>query len=60
MVPESREASRDEENPSTIDKSVAPGTEQSPEMQMKAKKMQVRKRKRRNQVRKWKMRNKEK
>ncbi|CAN7065713.1 unnamed protein product [Brassica rapa subsp. trilocularis] len=40
MVPESREASRDEENPSTIDKSVAPGTEQSPEMQMKAKKMQ--------------------
>ncbi|KAH0914513.1 hypothetical protein HID58_028959 [Brassica napus] len=30
MVPESGEASRDEANPSTIDKYVAPGTEQSP------------------------------
>ncbi|CAN6846238.1 unnamed protein product [Brassica oleracea] len=30
MVPESGEASRDEANPSTINKSVAPGTEQSP------------------------------
>ncbi|KAG2315052.1 hypothetical protein Bca52824_018174 [Brassica carinata] len=41
MVKFSEKASMDEANPSTIDKSVAPGTEQVPEMQMKAKKTRI-------------------
>ncbi|KAG2323684.1 hypothetical protein Bca52824_006412 [Brassica carinata] len=37
----SEEATMDEANPSTIDKSLAPGTSKVPEMQMKAKKTRI-------------------